>query len=299
LQNKNLFKESDGAKVIDLAEWKLSSALVVKRDGTTLYLSRDIVTAHNRWEKYKFEKLYYVVAAQQNLHFQQLFKILELMGFDWAKRCHHINFGMVMGMSTRKGNVVFLQDILDEAKASMLEVMKRNESKYNDVTDPDYAADIIGQSAVVVQDFSARRIKDYELNWSRMTSFEGSTGPYLQYAHARLCSIEQKALDQGVVLNMAADLSMLTENEALNLALQISKYPTALQKTLLSLEPVTLLSYLFDLGGAISLSHEKLRVLGQDVPTVVAEARLLLFWSARITLGNAMQILGLVPLTKM
>mmetsp|Transcript_10884 Transcript_10884/g.14957 ORF Transcript_10884/g.14957 Transcript_10884/m.14957 type:complete len:254 (+) Transcript_10884:1-762(+) len=252
-----------------------------------------------RWEKYHFEKMYYVVACQQDLHFQQLFKTLELCGYEWSSRCKHINFGIVQGMSTRKGTVVFLQDILDEAKATMLEVMQRNETKYADIEDPQATADQIGMSAVFVQDFNAKRIKNYEMNWSRMTSFEGNTGPYLQYAHARLCSVQRKVLGEYLSAAPSADIdySLLKEDEAFDLLFEVAKYPSILQRAFSQLEPVVLVSYLYELAGAISVAHEKLRVLG-NVKEVM-DARMLLFWAARMTLGNALRILGLVPLEKM
>jgi len=176
LESKGLLKESQGAHVVDLQEHGLGTVVVKKKDGTTLYITRDIAAASSRAREYNFDEMYYVVAMQQELHFKQLFKTLELAGYDWAERCHHISFGLVKGMSTRRGDVVFLEEILNEAKRVMHEVMKQNEEKYKQVEDPDKVADIVGKSAVVIQDMSARRIKDYDFNWSRMTSSEGDTG---------------------------------------------------------------------------------------------------------------------------
>src|SRR5690625_741259 len=151
----------------------LGKALITKKDGTTLYLTRDIATAVSRWNKYKFKKMFYVVGAQQDFHFRQLFKILELMGYEWASRCQHINFGMVKGMSSRKGTAVFLEDILEGAQKTMLEKMKLNETKFAEISNPDYVSYVVGISAVLVQDFSARRIKDYDYDEKRMTESEG------------------------------------------------------------------------------------------------------------------------------
>lgn len=152
-----MLQESDGALIIDLNQYKLDVAVVQKKDGTTLYITRDIGAAIERYEKYKFDAMYYLVASQQDLHLKQLFKILELMGFEWVGRCRHINFGMVSGMSTRKGTAVFLDDILEQTKESMHEVMKQNEKKYSQIENPDKVADIIGISAVMIQDMSAKR----------------------------------------------------------------------------------------------------------------------------------------------
>lgn len=143
-----------------------------KSDGATLYITRDIAAATTRYEQYNFDTMYYVVAAQQDLHFQQLFKTLELLGKEYAPKCKHINFGMVQGMSTRSGNVVFLSDILNGAKETMLNVMKENQEKFKEIEDPEETAYIVGLSAVVVQDLSAKRIRDYEFSWERVCSFE-------------------------------------------------------------------------------------------------------------------------------
>lgn len=138
--------------------------------------------------------MFYVVAAQQDLHFKQLFKILDLMGHgEIAKKCTHINFGMVLGMSTRNGNVVFLEEILNEAKQQNLEKMKANDSKFAEVQDPEHVADILGLSAVFVQDMSAHRIRDYSFKWNRMLEFEGHTGIIMSFMvihnKALICSL--------------------------------------------------------------------------------------------------------------
>lgn len=146
--------------------------MVQKSDGATLYITRDIAAATSRYREYNFEKMFYVVAMQQDLHFQQLFKILNLTGKEYANKVQHINFGMVKGMSTRKGTVVFLSDILEEAKKTMMDVMKENPEKFAEIEDPEQTADTIGLSAVVVADLSAKRIKDYDFSWDRVCNFE-------------------------------------------------------------------------------------------------------------------------------
>lgn len=159
LEEIGLAQKDEGAVIVDLTKSnkKLGKAIIQKKDGTTLYLTRDIGAAWERWEKYKFDKMIYVVASQQDLHLQQLFKILELMGFEWAKRCLHVNFGMVLGMSTRAGTVVFLDDILKDAKDAMHSVMKQNEGKYKQVENPEEVASVVGRTGVMVQDMSGKR----------------------------------------------------------------------------------------------------------------------------------------------
>lgn len=160
LKEGGISEESEGAVIVDLTKHnkKLGKAIVQKKDGTTLYLTRDIGAAMERYEKYKFDRMIYVVASQQDLHLQQLFKILELLKFDWADRVQHVNFGMVLGMSSRKGTVVFLDDILADARDKMHEVMKKNEDKYSQVEDPETVADVVGRTGVIIQDMSGKRL---------------------------------------------------------------------------------------------------------------------------------------------
>lgn len=160
LREGGISEESDGAVIVDLTKHskKLGKAIVQKKDGTTLYLTRDIGAAMERYDKYKFDKMIYVVASQQDLHLQQLFKIIELLGFDWGKRMVHVNFGMVLGMSSRKGTVVFLDDILADARDKMHEVMRKNDDKYSQVEDPETVADIVGRTGVIIQDMSGKRL---------------------------------------------------------------------------------------------------------------------------------------------
>ena len=295
LREKGLLVEDAGALIVPLKQYGLTNAILKKSDDTTLYLTRDLAAAIERYRAYHFDKMFYVVSAQQSLHFQQLFKTLELMGYTWAKQCVHIPFGMVKGMSTRKGTAVFLDDILGEAQQTMLANMSANAAKLEELdADPKEVADVIGVSAVVAQDFSARRIKDYDFEWARMTSFEGRTGPYLEYAHARLCSVERKC---GFELNPAADLSLITEPEAALLLMEIARFPEVVKSALDSLEPVNILTYLFDLSHAISVAHNVLWVKNRERP--LAEARLLVYHAARVTLGNGLRLLGLTPLERM
>ncbi|KAG1638433.1 hypothetical protein G6F44_008838 [Rhizopus delemar] len=294
LRERELVEESEGALIIDMEKYKLGKTVVQKKDGTTLYLTRDIGAAMERQEKYKFDKMIYVVASQQDLHLKQLFKTMELMQFDWANKLEHVNFGMVMGMSTRKGTVVFLEDILEEAKETMHEVMRKNETKYAEIDEPERVADEIGISAVKIQDNSARRIKNYDFNMERMCTFEGDTGPYIQYAHARLFSIERRS---GIEVNHNADLSLLTEPQAIDLIRTISQYPDLVKSLLNGYEPCNVVTYAFKLSHDISACFENLWVRGAE--PAVADARLLMYWSARTTLGNAMRMLGLRPLERM
>lgn len=161
MEKTGVVGESDGATIVDFAKHgakKLGKAIIVRKDGTPLYLTRDIGAILERDEKFHFDKMIYVVASQQDLHLAQLFKITELMGYkDLASRCQHINFGMVRGMSTRRGTVKFLNDILGDVRDKMHEVMKKNEEKYSQVANPEQTADILGITSVMVQDMTGKR----------------------------------------------------------------------------------------------------------------------------------------------
>ena len=319
LKERGVSEDSNGAVVVDLTKSKdkntkkLGKALVKKSDGSSLYLTRDIGEAVKRYELYKFDKMIYVVASQQDLHLAQLFKILELMGHeDVSEKCQHVNFGMVLGMSTRKGTVKFLDDILRDVGEKMHEVMRKNEKKYEQVENPEQTADTLGITAVMVQDMTGKRqvtqgilptkytddtlrINNYEFSLERMTSFEGDTGPYLQYAHARLCSITRKAGLTAKDIEFA-DLSLLTEPHAINLVRLLASWPDMVARTLSTLEPITVLSYLFKMTHMLSSSYDVLKVIGSG--TEVMKARMALYEAARQVLNNGMHLLGLSPVER-
>lgn len=323
MEDKKISTESDGARVVDFAALipgkegkRLERPIIRKKDGTALYLTRDISELLGRHEKYGFDQMIYVVASQQDLHLKQLFKIIELMGHkDIADKCQHINFGMVLGMSTRKGTVKFLDDILRDVGDKMHEVMRKNEEKYQQVENPDAVADILGISSVMIQDMTGKRyvtgscmrsvrdvmlttyrINNYTFNMETMTSFEGDTGPYLQYAHARVCSIERKAAIPAEELEKA-DYTLLTEPHAVNLIRVLSQYPDVVKNTLKTHEPTTVVTYLFKLTHVLSSSYDHLRIVGAEEET--KRARMALYDAARLVIGNGMRLLGLSPVDRM
>ncbi|KAF9109759.1 Arginyl-tRNA synthetase, partial [Mortierella sp. AM989] len=312
LRNKGILKEQeDGTWVVDLTEHGLGVCILRRADGTTLYLTRDVAACLERVERFKFDRHLYMIGDDQNLHMKRLFKIMELAFAEeagtkpdsasdlphWSRALQHISFGKVQGMSTRKGNAVFLEDILDTAQSTMLEKMKENKSKFDAVKgsfqkqDQQEAteesrkeseeigiakvADQLGISAVVIQDFQARSSKGYEFSWKRMTESTGNTGIYLQYAHARLCGIESKS---GTRLNPSANIDLLTEPEAFELANYISMYPEITLQALHTLEPSMIVNYLFGLSHAISSANQVLQVkpAAESGRQDLAEARMLL-----------------------
>lgn len=304
LLEKGIAEESDNALIVDFTKHvpgkagkSLEKPVIRKKDGTALYLTRDISELLNRSEKYQFDKMIYVIASQQDLHVKQFFKIVELMGHkDLADKCQHINFGLVLGMSTRRGTVKFLDDILRDVGDFMHDLMRRNEEKYKQVENPEFVADTVGISAVMVQDMSGKRINNYKFDMDAMCSFEGDTGPYLQYAHARLCSITRKAqLSEEDIAG--ADLSLLTESHATDLVRVLAQWPDVVQNTLKTLEPATILTYLFKMTHVLSSSYDHLKIVGSE-PGIM-KARMALYDTARLVLNNGMKLVGLTPVERM
>ncbi|KAG9093214.1 hypothetical protein FS749_014830 [Ceratobasidium sp. UAMH 11750] len=301
LQDLGLVSESKGAELIDLEQYKLGKAVIRKQDGTSLYLTRDVAGAIERYEKYKFDKMIYVVASQQDLHCAQFMKTVELMGYPWAKRLEHVNFGMVLGMSTRKGTAVFLDDVIREAASVMEEKMKSNEEKYSAIEDPEAVAREIGITAIKIQDMAAKRINNYTFNWSRMISFEGDTGPYLQYAHVRLSSISRKnpeLFPLPAAENIQTDL--LTEPQARDIVFLLASYPDVVRVACERNEPSGIVTFAMRLAHAISSAWDLLQVKGLPADQVeTARARLFLFLCARDVLGASLRLLSIRPLERM
>ncbi|MDO5301661.1 MAG: arginine--tRNA ligase [Tissierellia bacterium] len=197
MKEKGILVESKGAQIVNLDEYKLPPAIIIKSDGSTIYLTRDIATALYRKKTYDFYKSVYVVASQQNLHFQQLFAILDKMGHEWVKDCEHVSFGMVSlkdgTLSTRRGKVVYLEDVLKRATDKVEEILiQREEETGKAVENRRALAQTVGIGAVKFQELFNQRIKDYVFDWDRTLSFDGETGPYVQYTHARIASLLEK-----------------------------------------------------------------------------------------------------------
>jgi arginyl-tRNA synthetase len=288
---------SQGALVIDLSKHGIDTpALLRKADGTTLYLTRDVAAAVYRHETIGFHKLLYVVGSEQSLHFQQLFKVLEMLGYSWCRDCAHVAFGRVMGMASRTGNVIYLEALLDEAKERALRNMREHIEKRPDLEDEEGVAEAIGTAAIFFSDLSAKRIKDYTFDWDQAISFEGDTGPYLINAHARIAGIIRKC---GIAVPdpSTVDFRLLPEIEAHRLIGLIARFPAVLSAAAADYEPSLLATYLLDLAKALHASYKVLRV--KDEETRLAGARLFLFVVVKRVLASGLRILGIKPLEKM
>jgi arginyl-tRNA synthetase len=294
LRTKGLLTVSEGAEVVDLSEDGLNVAMIRKSDGATLYLTRDLAAARDRWECHNFDKMFYVVAADQKLHFKQLFRVLEMLGHEWASKCQHVEFGRVHGMSTRKGQAVFLDDLLNEGQSRAMARMQENAEKFAELDDPQATADVVGMSAIVFADLCNRRIKNYDFEWDRMLAFEGRTGLYLQNAHARVAGIIRKS---GIEIAENVEVGLLSEPEAIELARILAQYPEFVERAAQATEPSTLANYLLDVAGAMHKAYHELRVKGES--QTLAQARLRLYWSAKQVLSNGMKLLGMTPLERM
>ncbi|KZC04096.1 putative arginine--tRNA ligase, mitochondrial [Dufourea novaeangliae] len=267
---------------------------LIKSDGSTLYLCRDIAAAIDRFEKNKFDAMYYVVDSAQRDHFSNLVQILNKMNIPWADRIKHIQYGRVQGMSTRKGTAVFLEDILNEVKEIMRERQMKTHTTKVSLDETDDSSDILGVSGVIIHDLRQRRMKNYEFNWDLILNMKGDSGIKLQYTHCRLTSLEHNS---GAILTTECDPSLLQEPEVDDLIILISKFDEVVLKSYEELEPCILTVYLFQLSNAISKAWKTLTIRGQ--PTDLGEQRLLLFHTSKLILAEGMKLLGLTPLEKM
>ncbi|KAI0729834.1 arginyl-tRNA synthetase [Fomitopsis betulina] len=299
LEQMGIIEDHEGAKLVNLTKYKLERAVVRKKDGTSIYLTRDIGGAMERFEKYKFDKMIYVISSQQDLHVKQFFQVLKLMGFKWADRLEHVNYGLVQGMSTRKGTVVFLDQIIKEAGSVMHEQMRKNEEKYANIVEPEATAEEIALSGIKIQDMSAKRINNYTFKWDRVLSFEGDTGPYLQYAHVRISSITRKNPEL-LPLPPPSEIKteLLMEPQCRDIIYLLGTYPHVVQMTLKKHEPSEVVTFAFRLAHAIMAAWQPILVKGID-DTAKAQARMWMYLCARDVLGQAMRLLTLKPLERM
>ncbi|XP_043605183.1 probable arginine--tRNA ligase, mitochondrial [Bombus pyrosoma] len=284
--------DNENRKVMPLSEEK--SVPIIKSDGTSLYISRDIAAAIDRFERNKFDAMYYIVENSQTDHFTNLIQILNKMNLPWVDRLKHVKFGRVHGMSTRQGTVVFLEDILNKAKETMKQRQLDAKTTKIPLDKIDETSDILGVSGVIIQDLKQSRMNSYKFDWNLMLDMKGDSGIKLQYAHCRLCSLEELS---GATLVIECDSSLLKEAEVDQLILLISQFDEVVLKSYEELEPCVLTIYLFHLCKAINIAWRKLSVKHQS--NDLGNQRLLLFHIARITLAQGMKLLGLTPLEKM
>lgn len=289
LREKGLLVESQGAQVVQLEEYGMPPALVLRSDGATLYITRDLAAAFYRHNTYHFDKCLYVVAYQQNLHFRQLFKILELMGHDWYKGMEHVSFGMVSyegrALSTREGYVVYLEDLLNKAIEKAREII---EEKSPNLPNKDEVARQVGVGAVVYFDLHNERIKDIDFRWERALSFEGETGPYVQYTHARCCSVLRKAQ---AYADAEPDYGVLCDDEALDVLMLISRFPEVVRKAMEQNEPSLITRHTTSLAQAYNKYYFEHRIMEENDPAGSA-ARVRLTDAVRDVIKTGLYLIG-------
>ncbi len=296
LRDKGVVQKSEGAEIVDLESYGMPPALITKRDGSTLYMTRDLAAAIYRKRTYDFYKNIYVVAYQQDLHFKQWFKVLELMGMAYAKDCVHVNFGMVSltegTMSTRKGNVVFLEDVLNKAISLAADII---EEKNPDLPNKAEVAKQVGIGAIVFQELFNNRIKDYTFSWQAAMAFEGETGPYVQYAHARANTLIENATD--VTLDGQCDYKLLADEASALLARKIYQFPKAIVDAMEGNEPSRITRYVVALAQDFNRFYQQNHINVEDA--ALKKARLELVAAAKQTIKNALRLIGINAPNKM
>ncbi|XP_064474659.1 probable arginine--tRNA ligase, mitochondrial [Ornithodoros turicata] len=294
-QNSTLSTREDGVQGL-FVKTKDEPRFVplAKSDGSSLYLARDVAAVLDRKKKYNFDTAYYVVDSSQSGHFEALKAVLETMGYEWHTSIKHVKFGRIQGMSTRKGEIVLLESLLAEAKDRAAQAMQATQTTRVFGEDAEAVADTLGIAGVFVAALRMRRARDTHFSWDQALHNRGDSGVSLQYAHARLCSLEEKA---AVPVDLNCDTALLKEPEALEVAVQLARWDETVLEAYSEMEPCVLVQYLFSLSHAVSRANKALMVKGQD--SDLASARLLLFHASRKVLSQGLQLLGISPLSRM
>lgn len=291
LEKKNLLVESDGAKVVDLSEYNMPPCLLMKADGATLYATRDLAAAFYRKKTYDFYKCLYVVAYQQNLHFQQVFKVLELMGKNWD--LNHIAFGMVSledgVMSTRKGKVILLEDVLNKAVEKSLAIIIE---KSPNLANKEEIAEKVGVGAVIFSTLYNNRIKDIVFSYDKVLNFDGETGPYVQYTNARCNSVLEKAeASKLLVDSVAPDYNGINNTESNILIALLEKFPEILLDVTERYEPCYISRYLVDVCQAFNRFYYEHRII--DAIEGERKARVMLTKATHTVIEEGLRLLGI------
>ena len=289
LREKGMLTESDGAQVVDLSDDNMPPCLILKSDGTTIYATRDLAAIFYRKDTFHFDKCLYVVAYQQDLHFRQVFRVVEKMGYPWAKdELVHVAFGMVsyegQSLSTRKGHVLYLDELLDRAVEKALAIIKE---KSPNLENKEEVARQVGVGAVIYSDLQNSRIKDIDFWWDRALNFDGETGPYVQYTYARCCSVLRKA-PAGLP---DPDYAALTDDEAQALLRLLSRFPEAVSEACLRNEPSIVTRATTEIAKAYNKFYYEHRILDEN-PAATA-ARLELTRASAQVIKTGLYLIGL------
>ena len=287
LKSKNLLKESEGAQIVDLEAYSMPPCLILRSDGASLYATRDLAAAIYRKNTYNFDKCLYVVAYQQNLHFKQVFKVLELMGKEWAKDLVHVAYGMVSledgAMSTRKGKVVWLEDVINKCVEKAYAVVTE---KNPDLENKREIAEKVGLGAVIFGALYNNKIKDIVFSYDKVLSFEGETSVYVQYTCARANSVLSKAGNSGCVVEGYEPNALEFE-----VVKQLASFPDTLKEAADKYEPCYIARFAVDLAQKFNKFYSDCKILNAEGDT--KQFRLALTKAVLQTLKNALAILGI------
>lgn len=289
LKNKNILKESEGALIVDLEDKNMPPCLIIRKDGGTLYATRDITAALYRKKTYNFEKCIYLTALDQNLHFAQWFEVIHKMGYDWYKDLIHVPFGLVSldsgKLSTRHGNVVLMEDLLSQAIG---ETKKIIEEKNPGLENKEEVSKQVGIGAVIFNDLYNGRIKDVVFSWERMLNFDGETGPYVQYTHARACSILKRA---GEISFENIEYSKLSDDASLDICKLLEAYPDKIRDAANKLEPSVVTRHLVAIAQAFNKFYHDNPILNSEEE--VRQARLAIVVAVKTVMKQGLNLLGI------
>lgn len=296
LEDKNLLVDSEGARVVMMPD-DMPPCIIITSAGTTIYATRDLAALLYRIENYDFDKAIYVVGAEQTLHFKQIFKTLELMGYEkYAKSCVHIPFGLILDetgekMGSRKGNAVTLEEIFNEAIEKSLSIIEEKNSELENKED---VARMVGVGAIIFNDLANNRIKDEIFDWKQILNFAGETGPYMQYTYVRTQSILRNA---GETNFENVDYSKLLDKEAIDVVKNLKAFPDVIVSAADKNEPSLISRYLIDLAQSFSRFYNEHHIMCEDKE--LQKARLMLTKSVGVTIKNGLGILGIETPEKM
>ena len=288
LRDAGLLKIDDGASIVDLSEYNMPPCLILKRDGSTLYPTRDIAAAVYRKAEYGFDKAIYVTSSQQCLHFAQWFKVVELMGYDWYDQLVHVPYGTVSlngaKLATRTGNVVLLKDLFALAIEKVKGIM---EEKNPDLVGRDDVAEAVGVGAIVFYYLTNNRIKDINFNLEDALSFDGNTGPYVQYTYARACSVLEKVKDEA----LDGEMTVTCEEEATLLKV-MAQYEERVLTALRDYEPSVITRFILDLAVAFNKFYHACRI-ATEADSAKRATRIRLTEATKHVLGSAFSLICL------
>ena len=290
LQDANLLEESQGAQIVNLDAYDMPPCLIMKKDGSSIYATRDLAAIFYRKDRWNFDKCLYVTGQEQKLHFAQVFKVVELLGNDWAKdSLVHIPYGLVSlegaKLSTRSGNIIYAEDILLEAIDKVKGVIAE---KNPDLENKDEVAKIVGVGAILFHDLYNQRIKDVSFKWDKVLNFDGETGPYVQYTYCRCASI-LRSIDHDA--NSAIDYSLLLDEEAIALLKEINRFPQVVKDAAEKYEPSVVARFAMDVAQSFSRFYNADRVNVEDA--ALRNARAKLVDMTKHTLKDALDLLGI------